>query len=1396
MTSRTTSPFQSVIAERSQQTGCPAVTRLEFSCSLDESQIVDALRSVIARHEVLREAPNGLDLRRSDFACECDRHRDEPASRSLLDSRVLRLSTLLSGYSQKYILEISSLAVDRGSLPIMLAELMEYRALPDWDAAPEYSKFAAYLQEYAISRDGAELAQHFADRKDYFRSNVRQSYWSDRLLLENSSRYCTLIDYERGETELLRDVCDRHGMTLPSVVLASWALLAKCSTKSELTSLAVYGRGRRQTDVADVLGPMGQFLPLIVSIEDTDSVLDIARALAADLEAEEQKADGYALNWQPELGSFHFAHIPVEGTTSGLDVTDVGETGDVAGHFLTLVTTDSSIRLILTSATEMHLDILSCRLKGIVDKLLESDGLLHTNGSSLAQTWAKGSLGVSGETMRASFGSNPSSVLEALDSRITSTPDAVAMRGNIEYTFSALSDRSIELAKYWQSEGVSAGTRVVLALPKEQLPPSIIALWRLGATPVLSKVGRHDLASKLAAECAAGRVVMELPTDDLGYLHEEALVGTYCDHTSPAYIAYTSGSTGRRKVLSVSHGSFLEHLQAMRRRLDLKPSDRYAALAEPEFDVLWEQLFLPLVTGAAVVPLTLESGSISDVFGDLVSSQVTVLNTTPSVWRVLSIESSAWLDSQNEIRIVILGGESLSEASIESVHKLLPRAALFNAYGPAEAVVTASLRRVRSIQDSDNIGSPVGSRRFVLLSTGGEPVPEGAPGEIVITAILASGYVDTSDREESERFTQLQVDGVTIDAYFTGDYGYSLGSEGLRFTGRVDREVKVRGRRLDLSEYEASIKGCLRVEAVAALADSARTTLVVGTTAIPVETIRKLIDARLLHQPDLIVLLDSLPFTASGKVDYGAIASRVDSDAHWQDGEQPHTEEQRLVANFWREVLQRSAQHIDQDFFDVGGHSLSAIDLSIRISSIYPGFNVVSVMRSRTIRKIAMVIEGLNRSGKERELVAGKHRSANYEYDMSHAERRMWFSHHSSSSSAAYNVTLAYSNRRLVDPTAIKRAWDMVVGTHEALRTSYHTGARGPYGLVSEKVQWEIDVSYAESNPLGAVIQSLQDHRYDLSNAPLWRVSVVQGEVTSVVISLHHIITDLIATKIIVDSFFGALRGKNPPTPRLSYADYADWERERLRRGAWDDKREYLLDQLAHRDSDSMGASVPVAIEPNFVDSAGCSADISTNLGTAITNAVELVAESNAVTSFTVLLAAYARAYSRFLEKATVVIGMPTSNRPKQEFNEIVGCFVGVGFVHLTTSAFADGSSLIQHVNQKVLGMLAAQEYPFNILVSEYLKSRSKELSASPIFDTMFAHEERGTNLPDTWEPVPVPDRISKYSISGTTWYADDVLQLTISYDSAVYGSDDVRRLTKLFFEELRQISTGGGRSG
>ncbi len=576
---------------------------------------------------------------------------------------------------------------------------------------------------------------------------------------------------------------------------------------------------------------------------------------------------------------------------------------------------------------------------------------------------------------------------ELFSAQAERTPDRVAVaQGNCHLTYRDLQTKSDRLAAFLQARGVGVERPIGLYLePSWEMPAAILAVLKAGGVCVpldpSYPAGRHSHALKetgMKVLLTQRRLRGQIPTDGAEVVcvdDEDIYAGTAepvrCSlrMDNLAFVVYTSGSTGKPKGVQITHGNLIHSTCARPIYYGASPS-RFLLLSSFAFDSSLAGIFSTLCYGGTLV---LTSGPVPSNLTQLASfaeqHQVSHLLCVPSLYSLLLEQATA--GQLSSLRVAIVAGEVCPVDLVERHYKKLPRAVLYNEYGPTEATVWSTVYQCAAGKSEKlvPIGRPIPNTRVYVLDPHLNPMPIGVPGELHIAGGgVARGYLKRPE-ETRERFVpDIFSETAGTRMYKTGDLVRYLPDGNLELLGRLDHQVKIRGFRIEPEEIEAVISeysGVRQAVVLARQTEAHESNLVafvvpVSFSQFDADGLKRFLGTRLPGAmiPASFVVLERLPLMPNGKVDRNALS--VPSQSASEASSLPARGEiEAKLLEIWSGVLGKQGFGMTENFFDLGGHSLLVAKLLLRIEQQFEKrLSLANVFQAPTIRQLAEMLNG------------------------------------------------------------------------------------------------------------------------------------------------------------------------------------------------------------------------------------------------------------------------------------------------------------------------------------------------------------------------------------------------------------------------------------------------------
>ena len=546
-------------------------------------------------------------------------------------------------------------------------------------------------------------------------------------------------------------------------------------------------------------------------------------------------------------------------------------------------------------------------------------------------------------------------VHELIDARAAAAPDAFAVG---DLTYRHLVGRANLLAHQLVSHGVRPGDVVALTMPRgADLIVAMLASWKAGAGyACLDPADPPARRETLLAAVGPAATLDSLP--DLGgrdRADADEPPHVLSDLDSLAYVVFTSGTTGDPKGVRIGHRGLANHCLGFARAAGLGPADRVLQFAPPVFDVAAEEIFPTLVSGGCVVPVAGDHvPGLTELQDLLAREQISVANLPAGYWHewAAAVDRAA-IGVPQSLRLVVVGSEPVDVGLVERWRAAVgDRPALLHAYGVSEATITSLVHPLDG--GPVVLGRPLPNVRARVVDRHGGELPIGCPGELEISGPgVALGYLHRPDLDAAAFGTHGRE-----PYYRTGDRARWRSDGTIEFLGRLDRQIKVDGRRVEPAEIESMCSAHPRVQTAAVgLVDARLVCAVVGTV-----TAAELTDYLRERLPPALVpsvlLANELPRNANGKVNLALLRpQRTDRPS----GMRSAGVVERQIRDVWRAVLAIDDVGLDDNFFDLGGRSLLLVRVQARLAARGIEASMLDLFRWPTIRMLAAHLPGNRR---------------------------------------------------------------------------------------------------------------------------------------------------------------------------------------------------------------------------------------------------------------------------------------------------------------------------------------------------------------------------------------------------------------------------------------------------
>ncbi|MBR3868924.1 MAG: amino acid adenylation domain-containing protein [Clostridia bacterium] len=965
-------------------------------------------------------------------------------------------------------------------------------------------------------------------------------------------------------------------------------------------------------------------------------------------------------------------------------------------------------------------------------------------------------------------------VHELFEEQSEKVPEKTAITGCYKkLTYKELNEESNRIAHSLIEKGIGKDDIVAFRLSRKvALVASMLGIFKTGAAylPIdpdypEDRIG-YMLTDSGAKYCITDENVSELLKNENTENPKIAI-----DNSDICYCIYTSGSTGKPKGTLLTHRNVVNYVSRNEKNVHFgitKNCTSILSVTTAGFDIFVTETLLPLANGMEIVLANEEQARIQSKLIDLLSSSpADIIQTTPTKMKSLMTDKTQ-LDYLKKFKAIILGGEAL-DTSLVTELKNVTDAEIYNIYGPTEATVWVTYAKIEDSQDI-TIGKPMANTQIHIVDKYMKLVPVGVTGELCIAGdCVANGYLNREELTQEKFIDNPFGDGKI---YRTGDLAYRKADGNIVFIGRNDFQVKIRGQRIELGEIEnaiAEVDGIVHSVVVVRKDKTDRQLICAFYTGT--EKAAKEIKAEISEKlpkymiPHVFTHLDEIPLTSSGKINRNALPG-IDLENISTETEYiaPETEKEILLTECIRSVLDTEKISILDNFFDIGGDSLKAIELTAKLEEKGYTVPVKTIFSCKDIRELAEKLDE-----KEAENI-------NIEYGniipATPAQMRVYTAQFMSPETPLYNIPNVFRVEEL-DAEKLETALNKLIERHEALKTRFENKAGQIVQIIEEKA--EIKLQKLENDNTQEFIKA-----FDLTKAPLLRAGYYKN---TVMIDIHHIIADGETMPIFFRELNELYMGRNIKKAPVQYGEFAVQETD------IEESEKYWLDIFSDEIPElELPSDYPRNQAQSFTGTILYDR-IDKKLHDKITDKCK---ELN-ITPYVFYMTCYNILLSKYSGNEDIVVGMPISGR-SSKYLESVGMFVNTVALRSKPEGSKTISQFMQEVKENSISAIDNQNYPFNNLVK---KLNIQTNGRNPLYDVMMAYQSYEMTDIDFGdkkaELLPISTTTSKCDINFNVMPRENDVVLAVEYCTDLYKEETVQKFInsfKLILEQCLEENT------
>ncbi|MBD2540823.1 non-ribosomal peptide synthetase [Coleofasciculus sp. FACHB-SPT36] len=962
---------------------------------------------------------------------------------------------------------------------------------------------------------------------------------------------------------------------------------------------------------------------------------------------------------------------------------------------------------------------------------------------------------------------------QLFEQQVEKTPDAIALTARSanaltfeeqHLTYKQLNERANQLANYLQKQGITTESLVGICVERSlEIMVGLIGILKAGGAyvPLDPSYPQERLSfmlsdAQMPVLLTQQHLIEKLPHHTAKVICLDAEWDCIAQESiaSPArevnadnlaYVIYTSGSTGKPKGTLIPHRGLVNYLSWCSQAYAIEAGKGAPVHSSLSFDMTITGLFSPLLVGNRVILLSEAQGIEALSIALRQGGDFSLIKITPAQLDLLR-HQLAPEEVAGRTKAFIIGGENLLAQSTAFWQKFAPDTVLVNEYGPTETVVGCCIYQVplgKHQSGSIPIGRPIANTQLYILDRHLQPVPIGVIGELHIGgAGVARGYLNRPELTAAKFIPNPFRDEPNARMYKTGDLARYRADGTIEYLGRCDRQIKLRGFRIELEEIESVLAQHPQIRDMVVLIreDEGNSKLVAyvvpKSAAVPtVSELRSYLQQKLPEYsiPSAFVTLESLPLTPNGKVDRQGLPSPGVARPNLDDAfVAPRTPAEQVLAEVWREVLKLEQVGIHDNFFALGGDSIRSIQVRSLVQNRGLNFSLQQLFQYQTISELAPHLEANEIektasvapfsliSEADRQKLPNEIEDA---YPFTKLQAGMLFHSEYSPETAVYHDIISFQVQATFDVEALQTAIHPLISRHAVLRTCFDlTSFKEPLQLVHHTVKIPLQVEdwrhlsdTEQADALTNWFEIEKSRNFDWTRPPLLKFQVNRrtDATFQLTLSFHHAILDGWSVASLFSELFqqysALLEGEETlevlPSPVSHFRDFVSLEREAI---ASEECRNFWSEKLKDSTITKLPRWFPSGEETH--QKKPCVPEIFLSYETSAN--LKQLAESAGVPLKSVLLAAHLRVLSLLSGQSAILTGLVSNGRlEKKDGEKVLGLF-------LNTLPFCQelpGGTWIDLVKETFASereLLPFRRYP--------LPELQKELSRESLFETAF----------------------------------------------------------------------------
>ena len=964
-------------------------------------------------------------------------------------------------------------------------------------------------------------------------------------------------------------------------------------------------------------------------------------------------------------------------------------------------------------------------------------------------------------------------IAELFEEQVKLTPDNIALVfENKSLTYKELNEKANSLAQYLRENNIKNNSIVGIMINRSlEMIIGILAILKAGGAYIPIDpdyptdridyllensncsyvLTSKNLLSKIHINCK--KIDINLTNESIYNLNKQNL-SHISEPNDLSYLIYTSGSTGKPKGVMLTQKALVNlanYCNNVIPYLKNREEITIVSVTTVSFDIFIFETLISLQRGLKLVIANSDEQTIPHCLNKLIEKEnIQAIQTTPSRMQ-LFYQHIEDIPNLSNLKYITLAGEQLSVILKNNLLKLT-NGKIFNGYGPSETTVFSTLTDVTN-QQNITIGKPLANTQIYILDKNLKPCPIGIAGEIYISGDgVGLGYMQNPTLTQKSFISNPFLQNSIM--YKTGDIGAYQANGEIICMGRIDHQVKIRGLRIELGEIENvmlqydSISACVVVKKLSSENHEFLCAYYTSDNIINENELREILKNKLPNYmiPQYFIKLDKMPYTPNGKIDKKSLPEINLLDIQKNKKEiKPRNKIDTVLIKFLKELLKIKKISIEDSFYELGGDSLSAIQLcSILYHELNIQISVKDILKYPIIKDLSDYIES---KLTKKTVIAIKATDKKEYYPASSVQKRIFYATQTDENSILYNIAGGLLLNKKPNISKLEKCLQQLINRHSSLRTYFAFKDGELVQKVVDNVNFKLEVEEKIWKEKDKIINEFIKP-FDLLKPLLFRIKLVlfENEKAMLLIDIHHSISDGTSLSIFLNELSTLYNDGTLEDKQIEYKDFVVWENNYLKSQAYQEDKEYWKEQFT---SELPILDMPGTMQrPSKQSFEGNSYQI--KLDDEFSKKLLNVAKEQNVTPYMLLLSAYYILLYKYSGESDIIVGTPVINREDYNLRNVLGMFVNNLALRAKINSSNSLKTFLQEIKENCINSFNHQSYPFSDLINDL--GLKRDISRNPIFDTMFIYQNNGyraVKLGDISAKYYIPDsKISKMDFS------------------------------------------------